>query len=277
MDKNFESINQINIKTIKNQKEIKKYKKRLYKDWESIKKAKDEVMINTNALLDMIQFIELDSVINHNTTRTFKEQLNLIPNLGFSKEDGYSENPSGEVDIISQVFVFDLLRSTLKLHDNILYFIRRQADIVSILWPDHQKRTEAIIAFYSELFPQELTRKQCFDTIIKVFEEEGIVSYSESYIKKQLSNWNIYKPSIRKKGKRKRNGPLPGYENARRNTVEFFEKWVRDTYVPYHILKQSNRSFSPRKRDTSDVDSIDIADLDAADKIREEVDNHSNL
>jgi hypothetical protein len=276
MDSNFEKLDKINIRNKKIKSEINKYKKRLYKCWESVKRSNYNVMEKTNNLLELMKFSELDSAINKYNTTNSKEQFDIIHNLGFSKEDGFEEDPSGTINIVYQVSVFNLISSILELHDSITYFVKHQADIIYLLEPDPQKRNRTINDFYSELFPQELTRKQCFEAIINVFNQEGIVDFSESYIKKQLSNWNVYQPSSPRKRKRKKNGPLPGYENAKRSKIDKFEEWVKNTYIPYHRMKNKNRSFSSRNQEKKpfDENSPSYVDLDAADEIRKSVDDN---
>ena len=141
----------------------------------------------------------------------------------------------------------------LNLHKSITFFLFCQADIIKIVEPDSKKWKVSLIEYVSKTFPEELKRRECFNIITNELKNEGINNYSEKYILKQLSNWNVYNPSDKEKNKRqKRTKPLVGYENAKKGSEEDFREWVKDIYLPYYKTRKTTKSISSRRRDPFD-------------------------
>ena len=254
---NLTLIDSVKTDKEKTKKEIAKYKRRIQRYWKKVKNNDYEVMESANDLLEMMKIIETDSVgrtegSNLKNLLSIKE-LCPVENMGFSKEDGFSRDPSGKINIMYQTHVFILIKCLLDLVDSATFFLLHQADIFNALEPDPEQRDKIIIDFYSNLFPHELTRSQCLKIIKAVFDSKDVL-YSESYIKKQLSNWNVYQSST----KHKKAKPLVGYENAKK-TESDFEDWVEKVYFPYYNTRRSNRSVSLKKQEKYDENSKRIS------------------
>ena len=255
MDNTLNAINNHNYKYRKTEKEIKRIKRNLNNYWKAVQETDNNVMDRTNSLLKSLQVVGTDLESHDNSYRDRKKRkqigcLCLYDNMGFSKDDGFSETPSGRIDIFLQRELFSLIESLLSLHVRITNLFFCQMDFFRAIDSDSQSGKKVVYDFISESFQKVLPRKQCFEIIEKVLKDSGYVDYSKSYILKQLSNWNSNKVIITKKGKKR--VPLPGYEKARRGIDSDFEDWVKSTYLRYYINKKKKRSINKNNRDVYD-------------------------
>lgn len=253
MDNNLKTLSNIKIKEKAKVREINKYKKRMQKNWKDVEKANYNVMKSTNELLDLMKMIETIFDIKDRVERKNKQALYRdffsIDNMGFSIDDGYSKKPSGKIPFFFQFSVFNLINNMLDLHRSIVSFIFHQSDIICSVRPDSRERNGTVADFFTTLFPQELKRKDCARIIIQELENAGFGNIHKSYILKQLSNWNVYNPVDKEKNKKqKRTEPLVGYENARKNTEEFFTEWVRSTYLVYYMNRKTDSSIAASRQ-----------------------------
>ena len=256
-DNNLKFLNSINYKGTFKERAIKSYRRKVHKLWKGIEKADYDVMKSTNQLLDLMKFVEMFLTEKKEGSYLLGKinPIDVCPleNMGFSKQDGYSENPSGNISFLFQVQVFNLIGSMLKLHKSITFFLFCQADIIKTVEPDSKKWKVSLIEYMSKMFPEELKRKECFKIIIEELEKEGIHNYSQKYILKQLSNWNVYNPAEKEKNKKqKRTEPLVGYDNARKGSEADFRKWVQNTYLLYYKTRKTTKSISSRRSDPFD-------------------------
>lgn len=249
MEITLKTINNRNYKQRKTEKEIKRIKRNLNNYWKAVQETDNNVMDRTNSLLKSLQVVGTDLESHDNSYRSRKKRkqigcLCLYDNMGFSKDDGFSKNPFGKIDIFLQRELFSLIESLLDLHVRITNLFFCQMDFFRAIDSDSQTGNKEIYDFISESFQKVLPRKQCFKIIKEVLDNYGHIDYSESYILKQLSNWNTNKVIITKKGKKR--GPLPGYEKARRGTDSDFEDWVKSTYLQYYINKKKKSSINQK-------------------------------
>ena len=262
-DNNLKVLNRIKVERTLMEREIKRYRRKLHKLRKDIKNADYDVMKRTNELLDLMKIVEMYLAEQSTTADKKNGSKNLrrispvdfcpIDNMGFSKRDGYSEDPSGRISFLFQVQVFNLIGSLLVLHKNITFSLFCQAEIIKILEPDSNKWKVSLIEYMSKIFPETLKRKKCFEIIKEELENEGIYNYSKDYILKQLSNWNVYNPSDKEKNKKqKRTAPLPGYENARKGSEADFREWVQNIYLLYYKTRKTTNSIASRGNESFD-------------------------
>ena len=256
-ENNFKVLNGIKVEGTLMEREIKRYRRKLHKLQKDIKDADYDVMKRTNELLDLMKIVEMYLADKKNGSK-FLRRINPIDfcpidNMGFSKRDGYSEDPSGKISFLFQVQVFSLIGSLLNLHKNITFSLFCQAEIIKILEPDPNKWKVSLIEYMSKMFPETLKRKKCFEIIKEELENEGINNYSKDYILKQLSNWNVYNPSDKEKNKKqKRTEPLYGYESARKGSETDFRAWVKTIYLPYYRTRKTTNSIASRGNESFD-------------------------
>jgi len=256
MDENLEILSTVPQKGPLQKKEIKKYKRNLYKHWKEIECADHEVMKGVNEILNSRMVIELYLDDKKKGKLRLNKQIFMPPldNIGFSKDDGYySEQPHGKISLPFQVEIFTLIKNMLNLHNAIESFLFYQANIINFFDPDSGRKSLDIIHFLIQTHSNKLERKECLKIIKEELEKEGIYNYSESYILKQLSNWNVYNPSDKEKNKKqKRTKPLAGYKYATTGTDISFREWVKNTYLPYYRRRKTTRSISSRINDPYD-------------------------
>lgn len=252
MEITLKSISNRNYKKQKTEKEINRIKRKLNKCWKDVQKSDNNVMISTNSLLKSIESASIDLEPSENKYEFRKERKKygrywLYDNMGFSEDDGFSEKPSGKIDILIQGEVFCLIASLLDWHVRVTTLFFCQLEFFRAIGFESISEKKTLYDTISDSFQKVIPRKECFEIIIDVLKESGISRYSKSYILKQLSNWNTNKIFITKKGKKR--GPLIGYEKARRGSKDDFRVWVKGTYLQYFINKKEKGSLNQKKRE----------------------------
>ena len=157
-----------------------------------------------------------------------------------------------KVSALYQFSVYQLLDSLLLLHDEMSLFSRCQADIIWVLGNRSLKKNQ----FPTEMIPPKLSREDCWESIAKVLEIDGIQSIPLASILKQLSSWNVYLSSYGKKGTE----PIFLYDFYRERPKEDFDGWVKRWYLP-EFRKNHPQSIEPEKQRHGE-DALDQAALE---------------